>query len=397
MAFFKRHKNYLLVIFISAFMGLLGGTIGAAFYHTLHFVTDLRGKHPWLLYFLVLGGFLTVLIYKLLKVENQDISNVFSSVKMGDKVSPLLFPAVFLGTTITQLFGGSAGKEGAALQIGGSISVFLLKKFGITGKNAKAVILCGLAAVFSAVFATPLTAVAFALEIVFISRRFYFKAILPVSLSSVLAFKAARFLGVSSARIYIGKAPALTVGNALKGLAVILVCVGGCLLFCLTLHTFDDLFKRFFKNAYLRVAVGGVLIIGLTMLVGNYDYNGGGMDIIKEVLKTGRAVWFAFLLKILFTAVTNAAGYKGGEIVPALFIGATLGALAGGLIGFNPVFAAAVGMITLFGGATKCTVAAFMLSLEFFGLSGALYFALAALISRVLTFNIGLYTHNKKA
>ena len=139
----------------------------------------------------------------------------------------------------------------------------------------------------------------------------------------------------------------------------------------------------------------GVLIISLTLLVGNNDYNGGGMHIIENVLKTGTVCYLAFAFKIIFTAITNAAGFKGGEIVPALFVGATLGAAVGTLLGISPTFSAAVGMVVLFGGATKCTAAAFMLGLEFFGIGGAGYFALAAVLSRILTFNIGLYTEKK--
>ncbi len=397
MLILKKSNSYFFVILISLIMGIVGGTVGAAFYHTLHFVSNLRSEHNWLIYFLALGGLLSVLIYKLLNVSGQGINNVFSATKKGETVSPLLSLAIFLGTAITQLFGGSAGKEGAAIQIGGSISSFLVERFNIDGENKSVGILSGIAAVFSAVFAAPLTALAFALEIVFINRKFYFKAILPITVSSLSAFAVSQLLGVSPAGYDIGQIPKFSISVLLKAIIVILICVGGCLFFCLSLHTVTDLFDRIFKNRFLRIAAGGIFIIALTMLVGNQDYNGGGMEIISQVLKTGKTVWFAFLLKILFTAITNAAGYKGGEIVPSLFIGATLGATIGGLIGFNPVFSAALGMITVFCGATKCTVAALMLSIEFFGISGVGYFIIAVTLSRLSTFNIGLYTHNKTA
>ena len=169
----------------------------------------------------------------------------------------------------------------------------------------------------------------------------------------------------------------------------------GCIAFCLAIQGVCLLFNKLFKNAYLRITIGGVLIILLTVLVGNTDYNGGGMAVIERVLKTGATVYWAFALKILFTSITNAAGFKGGEIVPALFVGATLGAAVGSLLGVSPIFAAALGMITLFSGSTKCTVAALMLGVELFGLQGAGYFALAAVLSRAVTAKIGLYTHSK--
>ncbi len=387
----KNYKNYFLLIFASVLMGVVGGTVGAAFYYTLHFANSLRGKYPWLIYLLLFGGVFTVLLCKLLKVEKQGINTVFAAVKNGERVSLALFPAVFSGTVVTQLFGGSAGKEGAALQIGGSISSFFARKFGFKGEETKVLLLCGFAAVFSAVFTAPLTALAFSLEIIFISRRFYFKALIPVTASSILAYAVARVSGISKTHFTVPKAPQFS----FKVITVVLACVLGAILFCLALHSFDDIFKRIFKNKFLRISVGSILIIGLTLLAGNQNYNGGGMDIITEVLKTGNTVWFAFLLKILFTSITNAAGFKGGEIVPALFIGATLGAAVGGLIGYNPVFSAAIGMIVLFCGATKCTATSIMLGFEFFGPSNIGYFVLASIISRLLTFNIGLYTHNK--
>ncbi len=391
MSLFKKYNNVFLLIAASLVTGILGGAVGAAFYHTLHFANDLRGSYPWLIYFLTLGGILTVLIYKLLKVEKQEINDVFSAVKEHKRVSPLLFPAVFLGTVITQLFGGSAGKEGAAVQIGAGISSSLIKRLRLEKQNNSIILLCGIASVFAAVFTTPLTAIAFALETVFISRKFYFKAVLPISLSSLSAFFVSRLFDVKENNFNIGKAP----NFSLKLFAVIFLCVAGAILFCLAIEGFSLLFKRIFKNEFLRITVGAVLITALTLLVGNQDYNGGGINVITEILESGQTVYYAFLLKILFTAITNAAGFKGGEIVPALFVGAALGAAVGGLIGFSPVFSAAVGMITVFSAATKCTAAAIILSLEFFGLSGVGYFAVSAVIARLLSFNIGLYNHNK--
>ena len=388
-------KEYLLLLLGAVITAVLCGGVGALFAHTLKFANGVFGQYNWLVYILPLGGLLTVLLFKALKVEKQNIHTVFSAVKNGGKSPVLLSVAVFVGTAITQFFGGSAGKEGAALQIGSGIASPIANALRLKDEKLKILLLCGMTAMFSSVFTVPLTALAFGLEIIYISRKFYLKAVLPLTVSSFGAFMVAKLLGVHPERFGLPTLPKFNAISILKVIALIVACSVVTMLFCLALHFVADLFKKLFKNAYLRIAVGGVLIIGLTLLVGNNDYNGGGMHIIENVLKTGTVCYLAFVFKIIFTAITNAAGFKGGEIVPALFVGATLGAAVGTLLGISPTLSAAVGMVVLFGGATKCTVAAFMLGLEFFGIGGAGYFALAAVLSRILTFNIGLYTEKK--
>lgn len=388
-------KEYLLLLLGAVITAVLCGGVGALFAHTLKFANGVFGQYNWLVYILPLGGLLTVLLFKVLKVEKQNIHTVFSAVKNGGKSPVLLSVAVFVGTAITQFLGGSAGKEGAALQIGSGIASPIANALKLKDEKLKILLLCGMTAMFSSVFTVPLTALAFGLEIIYISRKFYLKAVLPLTVSSFGAFMVAKLLGVHPERFGLPTLPKFNAISVLKVIALIVACSVVTMLFCLALHFVADLFKKLFKNAYLRIAVGGVLIIGLTLLVGNNDYNGGGMHIIENVLKTGTVCYLAFAFKIIFTAITNASGFKGGEIVPALFVGATLGAAVGTLLGISPTFSAAVGMVVLFGGATKCTAAAFMLGLEFFGIGGAGYFALAAVLSRILTFNIGLYTEKK--
>ena len=389
-------KEYLFLLLGAVITSVLCGGVGALFAHTLKFANNTFLSFNCLVYLLPLGGILTVLLFKLLKLEGKNIHTVFSDVKNDGETPFLLSVAIFIGTAITQFFGGSAGKEGAALQIGSGIASPIAHKLKLRQNNHKILLLCGMTAMFSAVFTAPLTALAFGLEIIYISRKFYLKAVLPLAVSSLSAYGVALLLGVHPERFVLHALPKFSAVSFLKIAGLILVCAAVCILFCLALHLTGNLFKKLFKNTYLRVIIGGVLVIGLTVLVGNNDYNGGGMHVIERVIETGSVFYFAFLFKIIFTAITNASGFKGGEIVPALFVGATLGAVLGGMVGLPPSFAAAVGMVALFCGATKCTVAAFMLGLEFFGMGGIGYFALAALLSRAVTANIGLYTGEHK-
>lgn len=389
-------KEYMLLIFGAVITAVFCGGVGALFSHALKLANNTFASHGWLVYTLPFGGILTVMIFKVLKVDKKNIHTVLSDVKNDSETPVLLSLAIFIGTFITQLVGGSAGKEGAALQIGSAVSSPLAHHLKLRKDNHKILLLCGMTAMFSSVFTVPLTALAFGLEIIHINRKFYFKAALPLAVSSCGAFFTAKLLGVHPERFTLSEIPKLTSASFFKTAAVILACAVACVLFCMVLHISSDLFKKLFKNPYIRIVVGGITIIALTLAVGNTDYNGGGMHIIEHVIKTGSVAYSAFAFKIIFTAITNASGFKGGEIVPALFVGATLGATIGSLAGINPGFAAAVGMVSLFCGATKCTVAAFLLGFEFFGAGGMGYFALAAVLSRVITANVGLYTskHN---
>ncbi len=387
-------KEYLLLG--AVLTAVLCGGVGALFYHTLKLANSLFSQYNWLILLLPIGGLLTVLIYNALKLNKTDIHCVLNAVKENNNLSLRLTPAVFIGTVITQLLGGSAGKEGAALQIGGSIGSSLSRWLKLQGEEYKALLLCGMSAVFASVFTLPLTALAFGLEIVFISRKFYFKAILPLSVATFGAYGVARLLGVQPERFAIGNLPQFSAVTFLKVVALILICSFGAIVFCLALEGAHILFHKLFKNSYLRIAIGGIVLIFLTVFIGKTDYNGGGMHIIEYVLHGGQTVLWAFALKTLYTAITNAAGFKGGEIVPALFVGATLGSSVAALWGLPLTFGAALGMVTLFCGATKCMVAALFLGFEFFGFTPIGYFLLAIIVAQTVTSKFGIFTKNSK-
>lgn len=384
-------KEYLLLLSGAMLTAVLCGGVGALFYHTLKFANTTFKQYDWLLFLLPIGGLLTVLIYNTFKLGKTDINCVLNSVRTNDKIDLRLAPAVFVGTVITQLLGGSAGKEGAALQIGGSMASAIARFLKLSDEKYKILLLCGMSAVFASVFTLPFTALAFGLEIVFISRKFYFKAILPLSIATLGGYGVAMLLGVHPERFSIGALPQFSALCFAKSVLLVLVCSVACIAFCMALQGADILFHRLLKNNYVRIVVGGGIIILLTLIIGKTDYNGGGMHIIEYLLGGGQTVLWAFALKILFTAVTNASGFKGGEIVPALFIGATLGSAMAGVLGLPTVFGAALGMVTLFCGATKCMVAALFLGFEFFGLSGCGYFLLSIIIAQIVTGNIGIF------
>ena len=375
---------------LAALIGALGGLLGAGFHHTLHFVTHVRQQHNWLILLLPVGGLLTVALYKLLRLQNNRGTNeIIDATLDGRHVSPLVAPGIFLATAMTHLFGGSAGREGAALQLGGSVASMLGKILRLKKNDRKVLIMSGMSAVFAGLFGTPLTACLFTMEFESVGTIFS-PALLPCYLAAFVASRVSGALGVHAEVFPLDTAVSMDYGNLWKFLvlavAVSLLGIAMCWLF----HKAEHLAKKWLPNAWLRIALGGVLITGMTLLVGDHRFNGAGMDMALEAVG-GHADWYSFALKMLFTAITLAAGFKGGEIVPTFCIGATFGCLLGGMLGLDPGVAAALGLVGLFCCATNSPLAAIVLSIEMFGSTNLYIFALICVVCFVLSGRSGLY------
>ena len=374
--------------------GLIVGGIGTLFYFGMYLVTLTRTKNPWLIFLLPVSGLVIVGCYRLLHDEKDTGTNLVLSAIHSDEELPLrMAPLIFLSTLITHLFGGSAGREGAALQLGGSIGNGLGKLFRFDDKDKHIMIMCGMSAAFSALFGTPMAAAVFSMEVVSVGVMYY-AALVPCVISSLVASMVARYFGVSQELFLIEKIPAFRFLPAVKISVLAVLCAGVSILFCIMLHSSDHLYKRFFKNAYIRIFVGGCLVIALTLLVGDQTYNGAGMNMIEQYMH-GQVPPEAFILKMLFTAVTLGAGFKGGEIVPSFFTGAAFGCLFGNILGFSPSLCTAVGMTAVFCGVTNCPITALLISFELFGYDAMPYFLLAVAFSYMLSGYYGLYSSQK--
>lgn len=387
-------KAFLKWLCLSIIIGIICGTIGSFFASVIHFATDFRLQNKWLILLLPVGGIASVGLYKLFRVSGVGTNNVFETVRSEKKVSILLAPAVIIGATLTHLFGGSAGKEGAALQIGGSISSFLGRVLKLDDSSRHILTICGMSALFSAVFGTPIGAAVFAIEVISVGT-FCSAAIFPSLLSSLTASFVAEFLNLKPESFKVFSVINVDIKTFVS---VVVISIAGAIVsvvFCKSLHLSEKYFKKLFKNEFLRVAVGGTVIIVLTILVGNNDYNGGGIEVIERIFNESTLRYEAFVLKLIFTVITVASGYKGGEIVPTLFIGATLGAAMSAFLGTNMQFCSAVGMCALFCGVTNCPLATVFLAVELFGLNGLPFYALAVGVSFLLSGNISLYEGQK--
>ncbi len=378
----------------SILSGLLIGGVGTLFFYCMKYATEARAAYPWLLFLLPVGGLLIVGSYHLLHMKNDTGTNrVLSALQSEEQIPLKMAPLIFFSTVLTHLFGGSAGREGAALQLGGSIGHSLGRRFRFDEKDQKIMIMCGMSAAFSALFGTPLAAAVFSME-VFCVGIMHYSALVPCVISSLVAHGFATYFQIAPEHFTVGAIPEFTIMTAAKIALLALLCAGVSALFCITLHSFEHLYKKYLKNPYLRVMAGGVLVILLTLLVGSQDYNGAGMFVIERCFENNY-VPYAFLLKILFTALTLGAGFKGGEIVPTLFIGATFGCLFGNIAGFSPALCTAVGMGALFCGVTNCPITSLFICFELFGFEGMPYFLLSVAISYLVSGYYGLY-HNQK-
>ena len=376
-------------IVVGGLVGGVGGVVGALFHLGVNYATLVRLAHPWVLYLLPLGGLVIAGLYRLCKLEGKGTNAVIESVHFGSDVPVLLVPLIFVSTVITHLCGGSAGREGAALQIGGGIGYRTGRLLHLGEKDLPLATLCGMSGVFSALFGTPLTATVFALEVISVGVLYY-AGLVPCITAAMTGYLISLLLGVPPTRFTVAM-PALDAWTMLLVLVLAILCALVSILFCRGLHITEHLAARLVKNSYLRAAAGGVVIIALTLLLGTTDYNGAGMDVIQRALN-GQANGWAWLLKLLFTAITIGCGFKGGEVVPSFFVGAAFGCWVGTLLGLSPAFAAAIGLVAVFCGAVNCPIASVVLSVEMFGAEGMLYFAMACAISYVLSGYCGLYS-----
>lgn len=382
-------------VFTGVLVGVVVGFCGTGFAYCMNVVNGLRETYPWLLYCLPLSGIAIVILYHWAGMRRHRGTNlVLLSVRTRQKIPFRMAPLIFAGTLLTHLCGGSSGREGAALQMGGSIAQQLGRWLKAGEKTMHIFTMCGMSACFAALFGTPVAAAVFSMEVISVGIMHY-SALVPCTAAALTADFIARSFHVHHMNFSVVEIAAdfdLVTGGKVCILAV--CCAVVSILFCMVLHKAGHCFEKWFPNHYARIIAGAVLVILLTLLVGSRDYLSVGEHVIEEAV-AGEARPEAFLLKMIFTACTLAVGFKGGEIVPTLFIGSTFGCVAGGLLGLSPAFGAALGMVALFCGVTNCPLTALLIGLELFGGAGIEWFLLAVAVSYMLSGYYGLYSKQK--
>lgn len=348
----KRAGIALRWVLFSLISGIVVGCVGVVFYRLMAFVTHFREMYTWVLLFLPIGGLVIVASYKFMHYEKDSGTNlVLSAIHSGDHIPFRMAPLIFISTVITHLFGGSAGREGAALQLGGSLGNSIGRLLRLDEKDKNIMIMCGMSAAFSALFGTPMAAAIFSMEVVSVGIMHY-SALVPCVVASLIAHGIALESGIAPEAFVIREIPVFHMRTAVIISVLAVFCALVSVLFCVMLRRTEQLYHKLFKNPFPR-------------------------------------------MKMVFTALTIGAGFKGGEIVPSFFTGAAFGCLFGIITGFSPSLCTAIGMISVFCGVTNCPITSLLISFELFGYDGMPYFLLSVAFSYMLSGYVGLY-HSQK-
>jgi len=387
---YRNLKLFLKWGLLATVAGLVVGAFSSLFAESMELATSVRLDHPWIFYFLPVGGILIVSLYHLFQYKNDKGTNLVLSMIHAENEIPIkIAPLIFISTVLTHLFGGSAGREGAALQLGGSIGNQLGNWFHLDDNDKRVFVMCGMSAAFSAVFGTPMAAAIFSIEVVSVGIMHY-AALMPCIFSSLIASRFSAKMGVSPESFDITNVPAFSFIPSIKIIILAMICAALSVAFCVMLHTTGDLFRKYFKNPYIKIVVASSVIVGITLLLGTDDYMGAGIGVIERAMN-GQVVWYAFILKMIMTTLTLESGFKGGEIVPSFFIGATFGCLFGNIMGLSPSLCAATGMVAVFCGVTNSPITSMLIAFELFGFEGVPYFLIAISVSYMLSGYYGLY------
>lgn len=379
---------------VSTLIGLTTGLVGTVFGHLVMRAGAYFNSHRWTLALLPAAGLMIVWIYHFLKEDkNRGTNMVIESIYTDSDISSGTAPAIFLGTILTHFSGGSAGREGAALQMGGSIGNQIGRLMKLDEKDKKIAVMCGMSGAFAALFGTPMAAALFSMEVISIGVMYY-AALVPCTFSAFIGAAVSKRLGLAPEAFSIGPVPEFSLKAALLMIVLGVLCALVSELFCIVLHRTEKVYRRYFPSPGRRIAAGAVLIIILTLLEGSFDYNGSGILLIERCFE-GDVRYEAFLWKILFTAVTLEAGFKGGEIVPTFCIGAVFGCSFAMITGQPFGLMTACGMLALFVGVTNCPISTLLIGFEMFGYQAMPYFVLVIAVSFTLSGYYSLYSSQK--
>lgn len=395
----QRHWTFLKTLgrwlLYGSLIGLATGTASALLLNTNDLLTNLRQANPGLILLLPAGGVVIGYMYQYYgKGSSKGNDLVFEHIHHGQgEVPKRMGPMVFLSTFITHLVGGSTGREGAAIQMGGSIATGIQQLLRVEEIDRRILFLASISGGFGSAFGAPLTGTIFGLEIT-APGKIQFKAFVPCFVASYVGHIVTSAWGVTHEHHVIETVPAYGTATVLKVIALAIIFGFLSVLYSQLRHGVERYGKGYLTTPILRGLVGGIAILALTYLVGSRDYLGRGLPMVEQAF-TGQVPPLAFLLKLVFTAVTMGSGFRGGEVIPLFFMGSTLGNTLAPLFDLPVSFMAALGMIAVFCGAANAPLACFFLALEFFGGDAMIYFFIACLVSYIFSGHHGIYSSQK--
>ena len=381
---------------MGSIIGAIVGSLTTILLKVNDFLGDIRERNEWLIYFLPIAGIVIGFIYmRFGKSNGNDCAkannHIIEGVQGISTILKRIGPIVYIGTFITVLFGGSTGREGAAIQMGGSVAETINQKLKIDNMDKKIVLMSGISAGFGAAFGTPIAGTIFGMEMIAIGKLKYQSSVLCLVSSFVSHYISSKVWGLKHEKFKIESVPELSVPTFAKILLISIIFGLIALLYCQLRHAIQRITEKIFKSNHIKRAfVGGVIIVILMLIVGTREYNGRSLELLEQSFDKGVPV-YAFMAKLVFTAVTMGTGFVGGEAIPLFTIGATLGNVLSGVLALPMSFLAAVGLIAVFCGGTNTPIAAFILGVEMFDGKGIEFFFIACIVSYIVSGHHGLW------
>jgi len=389
------HQRWIVVgSLLAVLIGIGSGLASSLFLIALEHATDLQADHPWLLFLLPLGGAFMAWLYRDFGGtssggNNLILDQIHDPAQVG-RIPFRMLPLILVSTVLTHLFGGSAGREGAAVQMGGAISAAIGRRLHVTSTQLRIALMCGVSGGFSSVFGTPIAGTIFGMEMLAIGGMRY-EALIPCLIAAIAGDLVVRQFPITHSHYAITSAiPSLSVETVLQ-IALAGIAFGlASLAFSESTALVERVGKRLVPNPIGRIALGGIIVILVTLLLGTRLYNGLSLPLLHEAF-TGEVPTWAFLFKLILTAITLGVGFKGGEVTPLFVIGATLGVTLADPLGMPTDLLAAIGFVAVFAAAANTPIACVVLAGELFGTQGLVFFAIAIFIAYTISGHRGIY------
>ncbi len=388
-------KNTILLsfkwIFICVLIGIFSGSASAFFLVSLEWVTQFREHNNWIIWLLPVGGlYIGWLYYKYGTTVVKGNNLLLEEYENPQKTIPFrMAPMVLISTLITHLFGGSAGREGTAVQMSGAIADQFTTYFKLDNSDRRTLIILGISAGFASVFGTPLAGAIFALEVLYFSKINLKSSVLSFVVAYI-AYFTVEILQVKHTHYSIPEVPEISINVIWYSIAVGIVFGLAAMIFSRTTHFWGRLFAKTIEYGPLRPFVGGLILVIAIYLMGTTKFIGLGIPSIVESFSTANTP-YDFLLKILFTGFTLGAGFKGGEVTPLFFVGATLGSALSIVVPLPIALLAGMGFVAVFSGATHTPVACTVMGMELFGIESGVFIGIACLVAYFASGSVGIY------
>ncbi|TCT12971.1 H+/Cl- antiporter ClcA [Natranaerovirga pectinivora] len=378
-----------------AIIGIVVGTTSALLIGVNDYVTEVRQENSWLVFLLPLGGVIIGYLYKYHgKNSRKGVNLILDKIHQPKINIPLIMgPLVFVATFITHLLGGSTGREGAALQMGGTITEFMNRNLKVRKEEQKILLMAGISGGFGSAFGLPLAGTLFGMEVASAGKMKY-EALIPCFISSFIGNFVTMAWGIEHEEVIIDLVPSITTFTVIK--VILLAIVFGIISICYSelKHHIRKFSMKYLKNPMIIGLVGGITILALVYIVGTKDYLGRSLPMFEEAF-IGTVPPFAFLAKLVFTAITMGTGFRGGEVIPIFFIGATLGNVLAPIVNLPTSFLAGLGLAGVLCGAINAPITSFILAVEMFHGKGIEFFFIVCIVSYIFSWHHGIYSSQK--